>query len=142
MPPTSKDLFHIEQYKALKSEVDMIQKHGYFMEVAIITGLASFYVFTSGKSELHWLIYFFPFILSCIATLKKLSLSRRMNQLGEYLSKLEQSPAFKGDEPSWHSPLNRNNWVTKFFWGGLCLSSFIYAVYNVISPLRLALCGS
>ena len=61
--------FVLEEYKALRVEIDNIQKQGYAMETALILGVAGFVSFSSSEKIADALIWYLPFIITLLNNL-------------------------------------------------------------------------
>ena len=126
--------FVLEEYKALRVEIDNIQKQGYAMETALILGVAGFVSFSSSEKIADALIWYLPFIITLLVTAKKWFLSQRMTELGEYIIRIEDKLKFANvigwehrlkeiREDKWYY---KKNWATHAFWFALCTFTLWY----------------
>lgn len=126
--------FVLEEYKALRVEIDNIQKQGYAMEAALILGVAGFVSFASSATIKNPFIWFLPFAITLLATAKKWFLSKRMTELGEYITRIEGKLKF-ANIIGWEHRLieirnskwyYKRNWATYLFWFSLCVFTLWY----------------
>ena len=125
--------FQIEEYKALRIEIDNIQKQGYIMETGLTLGLVSFVGFFLKESfqpnASHLFLLFFIVVL---ATLKKLFMSKRVNLISKYIKKIEKRHCIKGVS-GWENYLKfyekksicNRGLPTWAFYGFICLGTFL-----------------
>lgn len=126
--------FVLEEYKALRVEIDNIQKQGYAMETALILGIAGFVSFASSAKIADSLIWYLPFVITLLFTAKKWLLSQRMTELGEYITRIEDKLKF-ANIIGWEHRLEeirdskwyyKKNWATYSFWFALCALTLWY----------------
>ncbi|MEL4429414.1 hypothetical protein [Shewanella mangrovisoli] len=126
--------FVLEEYKALRVEIDNIQKQGYAMETALILGIAGFVSFASSATIADSLIWYLPFLITLLVTAKKWFLSKRMEELGEYIARIEDKLKF-ANIIGWEHRLKeirdgkwyyKKNWATYLFWFALCVFTLWY----------------
>jgi len=126
--------FAIEEYKAVRTEVDNLQKQSYLMESAVLLGFASVFVFTSNKNITGGFYWWCLFAVTIVGLLRKTDMSKRVEHLGKYILKLEEALYINSDL-GWEKYIKNNglkNHSTKIFWFTINAVALVMAIYKSI----------
>lgn len=138
------EIFAIEEYKSLRAEIDGIQRQGYAMDLALITGISAYFAFyfsAAIKNNLNFL-EFVPLAFTTLAILRKLYFNNRMKNISNYIISIENhfynnqnNRARKGWE-IWNSgntfKSSRNNILTYIIYITLLILAALHAFTDYI----------
>ncbi|KHT58231.1 hypothetical protein RJ44_13480 [Alteromonas macleodii] len=135
-PQQDKDtLFAIEEFKALRVEIDNMQKQSYLMESAIVLGIASVFAFSAGKDNVSSFYWWCLWIVTLIASFRKWDMKKRVEHLGNYIAKIERK-LYSCNDLGWEKYLDsskKNNFATKTYWILVNVIVFSIATYQACS---------
>lgn len=117
--------FNIEEYKALRVELDNLQKQSYLMENFFIVGLATVIGFSVKQLVIPADVWWAIFWLTVVAMIRKAAIRGRVNSIGDYIRSIESELSTNGIL-GWETTLNDNKFVIRLgksailFWFAAC----------------------
>ena len=117
--------FNIEEYKALRVELDNLQKQSYLMENFFIVGLATVIGFSAKEVAIPGDVWWAIFWLTVAATIRKVAMRGRVISIGDYIRSIEPKLTSNGI-PGWETTLNENKFILRLgksallFWLAAC----------------------
>lgn len=95
-------LFLLEEYKALRAEILYLVRQSYLFEAAILVGVGAIYswLFSREPDGVNPLVWWVPFGLTVLGSLRELGVRLRLLQMSEYIRRIE--PEFlSGETAGW-----------------------------------------
>jgi len=134
-----KETFLIEEYKALRSEIEFLSSHSRVLESSIVLGTAAIYAWVAKErpADIEKFIWWVPVILSVLGSIREYGHKVRTFQIAEYIRQIEEYFQKDATPSGWEHFLVEKRKFKKNI--ALGLSTFVFWLIMLISTLILAL---
>lgn len=113
MPKMSSPLlsqrFQIEEYKALRTEIELYLKEARSQERYTIVAVGVIWGWLVIHNQTNWIVWTIPVLVTAASSLREIAIARHFQHLGDYLRKVEKTYGVTG----WES--TKKGWTVGVF---------------------------